>query len=251
MVTVNWRLIYMSGHSKWSTIKRQKGVADAKRGQAFTKLANAITLAVKAGGGITDPNSNFKLRLAIDKARSVNMPKDNIDRAVERGAGKIGGSANFDEVVYEGFGPSGVVFIIEAATDNKNRTTSEVKNLIEKNGGTLGTPGSVSYMFERRGELTIKPDGKSTDELLSIALESGARDLIEDGGEATIVTTSEDLQTVRNNIENTGVEIERVEMVYAPKNLVEVDESTQERVLHFLNVIEDHEDVQNVYTNLA
>src|SRR3989344_7207719 len=168
----------MSGHSKWSTIKRQKGVTDAKRGQAFTKISNAITIAVKQGGGVVDPNSNFKLRLAIDKARDANMPKDNIDRAIKRAEGK--GEGAVEEILYEGFGLGGVAFLIETVTDNRQRTFSEVRNIISKNGGNLGEPGSVSYLFDKVGEIVIQKNGMSFDEIFSIGLEFGVEDIEDD-----------------------------------------------------------------------
>ena len=240
----------MSGHSKWSTIKRQKGVTDAKRGQVFTKLANAITLAVKHGGVNIDPNSNFKLRLAMDKARSFNMPKDNIDRAIERGMGTGAHNTNFDEVIYEGFGPKGIVFIVEALTDNKNRTTSEVKNIIEKNGGTLGSPGSVNYLFERKGELIFKKNAKSSDDILSIVLDAGGDDIEEDEDNILVTATPENLQTVKQGLEEKGVVIDSAEIVYKAKTVSEVDENIVEQSIAFLDKIEEQDDVQNVYSNL-
>ena len=152
----------MSGHSKWATIKRQKSVNDKKRGQSFTKLSMSITIAVREGGGVTDPESNFRLRLAIEKARAVNMPKENINRAIERGKGLTGGDT-FEQVIYEGFGPGGVAVIVEAATDNKNRTTPVIKNIFDKSGATLGNPGSASYLFEQAGKITVFLEGKSMD----------------------------------------------------------------------------------------
>src|SRR3989344_2389131 len=170
----------MSGHSKWSTIKRQKGLNDAKRGQAFTKLGMTITIATREGGG-GDPSSNFKLRLAIDQARAVNMPKENIQRAVDRGLGK-GGAAALESVVYEGYGPNKVALIVEAATDNKNRTTPQVRGTIEKGGGTFASPGAVSWAFADMGMITLPKDGKTLDEIFDIAVESGAED-VEDSGD--------------------------------------------------------------------
>src|SRR5579859_1825548 len=174
----------MSGHSKWATIKRQKGANDAKRGVLFTKLSNAISVAVRQGGGVADPNQNFKLRLAVDSARTANMPKENIERAIERVAGKDG--KVFDEVVYEGFGPGGVSVIVEAATDNKNRTTPEIKSLFEKNGGTLGQMGSVAYQFQLMGKITLQKREKTLDEIFMEAAELGARDVEETENEIYI-----------------------------------------------------------------
>lgn len=239
----------MSGHSKWSTIKRQKGVADAKRGQAFTKLSNAITLAIKQGGGIADPDSNFKLRLAIDRARSMNMPKDNIERAIDRATASSKDS--FDEVVYEGFAPGGVAIIVEAATDNKNRTTSEVKNIIEKNGGSMGNPGSVSYLFNRRGEIVVKKGDKSADDVMMVALDEGLEDIEEESEVFFLYTAPENLSKVKSAVENAGFEIENVELVYKPLTTIEVDESTYQKIDDLVSKIEDHDDVQTTYTNVA
>jgi YebC/PmpR family DNA-binding regulatory protein len=237
----------MSGHSKWSTIKRQKGVADAKRGQAFTKLSNAITLAVKQGGGITDPTSNFKLRLAIDKARTMNMPKDNIERAIERA--KVTSKSSFDEVVYEGFAPGGIALIVEAATDNKNRTTSEVKNIIEKNGGTMGNPGSVNYLFARRGELIVKKNDLSADDVMTAALDAGLEDIEEESEVFFLYTSPENLMNVKNAIDVSGYNVENAELVYKPLTSIEVDEETYQKVESLMNKIDDQDDVQKVYSN--
>jgi YebC/PmpR family DNA-binding regulatory protein len=237
----------MSGHSKWSTIKRQKGVADAKRGQAFTKLSNAITLAVKQGGGIADSSSNFKLRLAIDRARNMNMPKDNIERAIERAVATS--KSSFDEVVYEGFAPGGVAIIVEAATDNKNRTTSEVKNIIEKNGGTMGNPGSVNYLFTRRGELIVKKNNLSADDVLMTALDAGLDDIEEESEVFFLYTSPENLMAVKNAIDNAGYEVENAELVYKPITSMKVDESTYQKLESLMNKIEEQDDVQKVYSN--
>lgn len=240
----------MSGHSKWSTIKRQKGAADAKRGQAFTKLSNAITLAVRQGGGITDPESNFKLRLAIDRARSMNMPKDNIDRAIERAKG-AGAGSSLDEVVYEGFAPGGVALIVEAATDNKNRTTSEVKNLIEKNGGTMGNPGSVAYMFDRRGEIIVQKNGKSADDIMMAALDAGLEDIEEEEDALLLYTSPENLMKVKSALDENGIISENAELIYKPTTTLEVDDSALQKLEELMNKIDEHDDVQKVYTNVA
>lgn len=239
----------MSGHSKWSTIKRQKGAADAKRGQAFTKLSNAITLAVRQGGGVDSPESNFKLRLAIDRARAMNMPKDNIERAIERA--KASNKESFDEVVYEGFAPGGVAIIIEAATDNKNRTTSEVKNLIEKNGGTMGNPGSVSYLFARRGELVVTRNGRSVDDIMMTALDAGLEDIEEEDEVFFLYTSPENLMRVKNVIESENYTIENAELVYKPITTITVADDVLSKVEEFMNKIEEHDDVQKVYSNVV
>lgn len=248
LISGNCEHTIMSGHSKWSTIKRQKGVADAKRGQAFTKLSNAITLAVRQGGGVADPDSNFKLRLAIDRARSMNMPKDNIERAIDRATASSKDS--FDEVMYEGFAPGGVAIIVEAATDNKNRTTSEIKNLIEKNGGSMGNPGSVSYMFDRRGELIVTKNEKTVDDIMDIALDEGLEDIEEDEV-FYLYTSPENLMRVKNVIESNGYTIENAELVYKPSTTVSVPKDMLAKVEDLMNKIEEHDDVQKVYSNGA
>lgn len=238
----------MSGHSKWSTIKRQKGVADAKRGQLFTKLSNAITIAVKDSGGVTNPESNFKLRLAMDKARASNMPKENIERAIARGKG--GGGQSVVELLYEGFGPGGVALMVEVLTDNKQRTVSEIKNLLEKNGGTLASTGSVSHLFVKRGELIVKKKGLEQEDILSIGIDAGVEDIEQAGELIFFYTNREDLQKVRLNLEASGVNIESAQITYLPINYVTLDASEQNRVLNLIERINMLDDVQEVYSNL-
>jgi YebC/PmpR family DNA-binding regulatory protein len=240
----------MSGHSKWSTIKRQKGANDAKRGLAFTKLSSAITMAVRQGGGITDPNGNFRLRLAIDAARAQNMPKDTIERAIERGSGK--NATEMFDVVYEGFGPGGFSVIVEAITDNKQRTTPEIKSIFDKAGGTLGVPGSVNYQFAQRGQITIAKNGKTLDDIFIIAADHGAEDVEEDEQEVIVYTLPEDLSKVRKGIEESGLTITGAEIGYNPivnKDLQ--DQSEADKAIAFLEKLEDHDDVQKVYANFA
>jgi YebC/PmpR family DNA-binding regulatory protein len=238
----------MSGHSKWSTIKRQKGANDAKRGQLFTKLSMAITLAVKEGGGVSDPNGNPRLRLAVDAARAANMPKDNIDRAIQRAVGKQAG--DMAEVVYEGFGPGGFSVIVEAVTDNKQRTTPEIKSMFEKNGGTIGSPGSVSYQFEQKGQVTVTKNGKSADDIFLIAADSGAEDIEEVGDEVLIYTRPEDLGRIRDLLRTETLDITDVALVRKPSVLSSItDAVVAERALAFLEKIEDMPDVQKVYAN--
>ncbi len=239
----------MSGHSKWSTIKRQKGVADAKRGQVFTKLSNAITLAVKQGGGISDTDSNFKLRLAIDKARSANMPKENIERAIQKAKGSDAG--NVDELVYEGFAPGGVAVIVETVTDNKMRTVSEVKNILEKNGGTLGNQGSVSYLFTKRGQIIVKKNNASSDELLNKGIEAGVEDMEEEDDVVFFYVDPISLAQVKTALENAGVSIETAEIVYVPNTYMNLEPAEQERVYLILDKLNESDDVQQVYTNLG
>ena len=240
----------MSGHSKWATIKRAKGAADLKRGLTFTKISNAITIAVKRGGGITDPNNNFRLRLAMESARAANMPKDNVERAIQKAVGKDAQAV--EEVIYEGFAPEGVSVIIEAATDNTLRTTSEIKSIFNKEGGNFGQPGSVSYQFEQKGQMVVEKNGKTIDELFDIAVESGAED-IEDLGDKAIVTTSfTELNAVREKLAAKGVVPVGVEVVRKPLTPVVIkDQDKLGKVRTFLDKIEELDDVQKVYSNLA
>ena len=238
----------MSGHSKWKTIKRQKGVKDAKRGAIFTKHSNAITVAVKQGGNIADPEGNFKLRLAIEAARADNMPKENIDRAITKAAGKEG--VNLEEAVYEGFGPGGFSVVVEAFTDNKQRTVAEVKNAFEKNGGTMGAQGSVMYQFERKGVITIAKKEKSSDDIFAIAVDSGAEDVEEAGDEALIYSKPEDLAKVRSYLAGKGITIQNAELVYNPIVLFPItDKTIAEKAVAFLEKLEELEDVQKVFAN--
>ncbi len=239
----------MSGHSKWATIKRAKGVNDAKRGQLFTKLANAITISVKQGGGVTDIEMNPSLRIAVDKAKGANMPRENIDRAIQRAAG-LGQGVEFTEALYEGFAPGGVGMLIEAVTDKKQRTVAEVKNLIEKSGGSLGSQGSVSYQFQKAGEIIVKADGKSSDEILSVALDSGVEDL-EDAGEVVFLYTSAtSLMQVKEALEKAGLIVEEAGLIYKPMNRLQVDSVVEEKVMAIVEKLEDLDDVQKVYTNM-
>lgn len=240
----------MSGHSKWSTIKRQKGIADVKRGAIFTKLAKAIIVAVKQGGGVGNPDQNFRLRLAVDAARASNMPKENISRAIERASGKQGES--YDEAVYEGFGPCGIVVIVEAATDNKNRTSSEIKTVFEKNGGAMGQPGSVSYLFKQVGEIIIDKQSKSYDEIFLDVADSGGEDVEEEDGEAIIYTSTSTLSKVRDYLLSKGYTIKQAEIIRKPISFVEIsDEMQSEKIVNFLDKLEELDDVQKTYTNVS
>lgn len=238
----------MSGHSKWSQIKRQKGLADQKRGQAFTKLANAITVAVRAGGGITDPNSNFKLRLAIEKARAANMPKENIERALRRAQGELGGA--IEEVVYEGFGPGGVAILIEAATDNRQRTAQEIKNIFENSGGHLAGPGTTSYLFQDMGMISLKKNGKSVDEIMDKAIEAGAQDMEEAGLEILVYTKPEELHQVMARLASAGVTAASAELTLKPTSTVPINTPAEaQRTLSLLDKLESNEAVQRVFAN--
>ena len=238
----------MSGHSKWSTIHRQKEVVDAKRGQVFTKLGNAITVAVRAGGGITDPSTNFKLRLAIEKAKQLNMPKDNIERAVARGGGGAGGG-NWEEVTYEGYGPGGIAVVIEAATDNKQRTAQEIKNLMERAGGRLAGPGAVAFQFERMGLLTLTKPENAEEAILQI-IDLGAEDVEEAPDAIEVYTRPESLEEIKNKLQEAGFTVSRFEIALRPKTTIVIsDQGQAKKVLSFMEKIEDQVDVQRVFAN--
>lgn len=239
----------MSGHSKWATIKRQKGANDAKRGALFTKLSKAITIAVMAGGGIGDIAQNFRLRLAVEAARSGNMPKDTIERAIEKAAGKSGGT--LEEVVYEGFGPGGVGIIVEAATDNKNRTTSEVQNVFNKNGGNLGAMGSVAYQFKKMGQLLVAKGNKNFDDLFLEAADAGAEDVEDSDTMAYVYTQPNDVAKVKDKLTEKGIAVKEMELVWQPTMTVPVDEVTGEKIVNLLEKLEELDDVQKTYSNMA
>ncbi|MBI2036227.1 YebC/PmpR family DNA-binding transcriptional regulator [Candidatus Microgenomates bacterium] len=241
----------MSGHSKWAQIKRQKGTADVKRGLAFTKLANAITIAVRAGGGIADPESNFKLRLTIEKARTANMPKENIQRAIDRGKAPLRqGSAGLEEVVYEGFGPGGIAVIIECVTDNKERTRSEVRSIFDKNGGTLGQAGSVSYQFEKVGLITVGKNNQTFDEIFTIAVDHGAQDIEEAEEEVFIYTDTPALKQTKESLEKAGLAIIEAQLYRKPTVTIPVgDKELADKIISFVEKLENLDDVQKVYSN--
>lgn len=240
----------MSGHSKWSTIKRQKGAADIKRGMIFTKLGNAITIAVKQGGGVTDPNSNPRLRLAMESARAQNMPKENVRRAIDRASGK-GAEEDIQEAVYEGFAPHGISVIVEATTDNPQRTSAEVKNIFTRSGGSFGQPGSSSYLFTKMGEIFVKKDNKSFDDIFSAALESGAEDIEDLGQEAVIYTQTGDLAKVRDELEALGLTITDAKFTLKPTSKISIPQKAEyDKVVDFLSSLEQLDDVQEVYSNL-
>lgn len=237
----------MSGHSKWSTIKRQKGVADAKRGQLFTKLAREITVAARSG--LPDPDSNPRLRLAVQRARSASMPKDNIDRAIERGAGESSGE-NYDELFYEGYGPGGTALMIYALTDNRNRTVGEVRAALTRAGGTLGESGSVGWMFDQVGQIIVEAGGDRGDELTMTAIDAGASDVVAADGVVEIYTESADLHRVQESISGAGYEIENAELIMRPKTMVDLDVDIATKVLRLVDRLEELDDVQTVYSNL-
>ncbi len=238
----------MSGHSKWSSIKHKKGAADAKRGKLFSKLSRAIIVAAKEGG--PDPSGNLALQNAIEKARSYSMPKDNIDRAIAKGSGAEADGSQFETVVYEGYGPSGVAVIVEALTDNRNRTASDVRHTFSKNDGNLGTSGAVVWLFERRGVVLVPAEGVDEDELMLAAAEGGADDVTLDGSSYQVLSAPENLATVREAVESAGFVIDSAELTMLPKTTVEVvDESDAKKVLRLMDQLEDNDDVQDVYAN--
>jgi YebC/PmpR family DNA-binding regulatory protein len=238
----------VSGHSKWSSIKHKKGAADAKRGKLFSKLSRAIIVAAKEGG--PDPAGNLALQNAIEKARSYSMPKDNIERAIARGSGADADADAFETVIYEGYGPSGVAVIVEALTDNRNRTASDVRHAFDKNDGNLGTSGAVAWLFERRGIVIVSAEGVDEDELTLAAAEGGADDVSADGSIYQIVSPPESLTSVREALEAAGFTVDSAELSLLPKTTVEVaDESAAKKVLRLIDQLEENDDVQEVYAN--
>ncbi len=237
----------MSGHSKWSTIKRKKGAIDAKRGKIFTRLIKEIMVAARAGGG--DPDGNPRLRTAITAAKTENMPKDNIARAIKKGTGEIAGEI-YDEIMYEGYGPGGVAVLVECMTDNRNRTVADVRHFFAKSNGNLGESGCVSWMFDKKGLIQVEKEGTSEEELMDMALEVGAEDVIEEESEFHIHTAPEDFETVRSALEERGVKFIDAQISMIPKNTVEVtDEKVARALMRLMENLEDHDDVQNVYAN--
>jgi YebC/PmpR family DNA-binding regulatory protein len=238
----------LSGHSKWSSIKHKKGAADAKRGNLFSKLSRAIIVAAREGGA--DPAANLALQNAIEKARSYSMPKDNIERAIARGSGADADSSAFETVVYEGYGPSGVAVIVEALTDNRNRTAAEVRHVFTKHDGNLGGSGAVMWLFERRGIVLVDADSTDEDELLLAAAEGGADDVSLDGSTFQVTAAPEALTAVREAIEQAGFAVESAELTMVPKTTVEVgDEASARKILRLIDALEESDDVQDVYAN--
>ncbi len=238
----------MSGHSKWSTIKHKKGAADAKRGKLFTKLSKAIIVAAKEGG--PDPAANLALQNAIEKAKSYSMPKDTIERAIARGAGTDSDAAAFETIVYEGYGPEGVAVLVEALTDNRNRTASDVRHVFTKHGGNLGTTGAVAWLFERRGVVLVEADSVDEDELTLAAADGGADDVERDGSVFQVSSPPEALSAVREAIEAAGIQVQTAELTMIPKTTVEVaEESTAKKVIRLIEALEENDDVQEVSAN--
>ncbi len=237
----------MSGHSKWSTIKRKKGANDAKRGKIFTKLIKEITIAARMGGG--DPEGNPRLRSAITAAKGENMPKDNIDRAIKKGTGDLDGAV-YEEILYEGYGPGGVAVLVETMTDNKNRTVADIRHYFAKSGGNLGEFGCVSWMFDKKGTLTVAKQGMNEEQLMDLALEAGAEDVIEEEETFQIVTAPEAFNEVVDNLEKSRLAFSEASLSMVPRNTIEVTEEKIARsLLRLLENLEDHDDVQKVHAN--
>jgi len=236
----------MSGHSKWSTIKRKKGAADAKRGKIFTKLIREIATTARMGGG--DPDANPRLRLAMDKARSANMPKDNIQRAIQKGIGG-GDDASYEEVIYEGYGPGGTAVLLEVLTDNRKRAVSEVRHVFSKNGGNLGSSGCVAYLFEKKGIISIEPEATDLDALLEAALDAGALDVVEEGDSLEVVATPSDFESVKAALEAASFEVSSAAIRMEPSSLVKLEGKDAESMLRLADALDDLDDVQAVHAN--
>lgn len=235
----------MSGHNKWSTIKHKKGKEDAKRGKIFTKLIKEITIAAREGGG--DPNGNPRLRSAIASAKAANMPSDNIDRAIKKGTGELPG-VTYEEISYEGYGPGGVAVLVEVVTDNKNRATSEVRHIFSKYNGNLGAVGSVTWMFERKGMIELSSEKNDFEKVMDKAIDSGAEDVSEAGGTITIITAPDEFHAVHTALEE-AFELERAEVTKLPQSTVKLDEAKAHSLFKLLEMLDDNDDVQNVYSN--
>jgi YebC/PmpR family DNA-binding regulatory protein len=236
----------MSGHSKWHSIKHKKGATDAKRGKLFTKFIKEITVAARTGGG--DPDANARLRKAILDAKAGNMPNDTIDRAVRRGTGAEEG-VNYEEITYEGYGPGGVAILIEAVTDNRNRTVAEIRHMLSKNGGNLGETGSVGWLFEKKGYIVVDKTAKPEEDLFEIAIEAGADDLRDDEDNFEIITSPENFEGVQSAIKSAGIEPQMAEVSMVPQTYVKLEGGNAQQMLRLMEAIEDHDDVQKVYAN--
>ena len=237
----------MSGHSKWSSIKHKKALTDAKKGQQFTKMAREITIAAREGGG--NPDGNYRLRLAIEKARSVNMPQDNVKRAIQRGTGELGG-AQMETLRFEGYGPHGVAIMVETVTDNRNRTSSDIRNLFNRSGGNLGATGSVGWMFTRQGQIVVDADGHDPDEIGLEAIDLGAADAQVDGKTVDVTTDPSKLESVQDALKKKGYKIDSAEVTMNSSQTVSLNEQTAPTVLKLLDALEEHDDVQSVYSNI-
>ncbi len=236
----------MAGHSHWASIKHKKGATDAKKGKAFSKIARMITVAARKGG---DPDMNAKLQLAIDKARAVNMPKDNVERAIQKGTGAGGAEAELYECTYEGYGPQGSAIMVEILTDNKNRTPPEIRKIFGRFGGNMGESGSVSWMFEKKGLIIVNGAGLNEDEFMMLILDAGAEDMQKDGDVFQVVCPQKELAAVKKAIEGKGIKVESADLSWIPKTTVDLDETAGRKALGLMEALEDHDDVQNVYSN--
>lgn len=236
----------MSGHSKWSTIKRAKGKTDAARGRLFTKVIKEITTAARSGGG--DPEANPRLRTAILTAKGANMPADNIKKAIQKGTGELPGVA-YDEVQYEAYGPAGVAILVQTLTDNRNRTVSDLRHLLSKNGGNLGETGCVGWMFHKLGQIEVDASTASEDTLMEVALEAGATDVTNDGATMTVTTETADMEKVKAALESRKIAVTNAELAMVPQTTIKLDERAAEQMLRLMDALEDHEDVQKVYAN--
>ena len=237
----------MAGHSKWAQIKRKKAVADARKGQLFTKLAREITAAARAGGG--DPAANVTLRLLIEKAKAANMPKENIERAIQRGTGELKGE-ELEELYYEGYGPGGIALMLHVLTDNRNRAVADIRRIFNRQGGSLGESGCVAWMFDKKGVITIEANGQDPEELALLAIDAGAEDVEIDDNLVQVYTAPERLAQVKENLEKQAVSIETAELAMVPKSRMELDEHQTIQAMKLIEALEELEDVQDVYSNL-
>jgi YebC/PmpR family DNA-binding regulatory protein len=239
----------VSGHSKWAQVKHKKAAVDAKRGKIFTRIVKEISVAARLGGG--DPDGNPRLRTAIEKAKEVNMPQENIKRAIMKGTGELPG-VTYEETVYEGYGPGGTAILLDVLTDNRNRTVSEIRHIMTKHGGNLGEAGCVGWMFEKKGYILVEKTNIDEDSLMSIALDSGAEDLKNDPGEDSyeIITAPEDMNKVKTSLETAGVPLSLAEITMLPRSYISLDGKSAEQMIRFIEALEEHEDIQNVYTNV-
>ncbi len=236
----------MSGHSKWATIKHKKGKTDARRGKLFSKLSRAITVAAREGG--SDPTMNISLANAIEKAKAESMPKDNIERAIQRGGGGADGET-YEHILYEGYGPAGVAIIVEVLTDNKNRSAAEVRNIFSKHGGQLAQPGAVAWVFERRGSIMVDGSRFAEDDIMTAAIEAGAEDVVQDGDQFDVLTQPADFAAVRDAMAAAGIEFEQAELTMIPKNTVKLEENDARKTMKIVDALEDSDDVQEVFAN--
>lgn len=236
----------MSGHSKWSTIKRKKGAADQARGKVFTKMVKEITVAARIGGG--DINSNHRLRRAFDEARANSVPLENLTRAIKRGTGEIEGTT-YEEITYEGYGPGGVALLVDVLTDNKNRTVAEIRKIFDKNGGSTGAAGCVAWIFERKGVIVVNKNAAPVEKVIDISIEAGADDVEEDASTITIKTDQKNFETVKAKLESNKIKFELAKITMVPQNSVKLTSVEASKMLKLMSALEDHDDVQNVYAN--